>query len=85
MKVVASKVKGNLGMSRVAQGMNLGKLKYEIKKFDGFPFMFHSRIPHEESRGCTKQHLLLDLMMLEDQEHMQGHALAKNMFLPATS
>jgi hypothetical protein len=80
---VASKVKVNLGMGMKAQGTNLSK--QEIKKLDGFLFLFHSRVPQEETRGCTTQHLLLDLMMLEYQEHMEDHAVAGNMFLPTTS
>ena len=80
---VASKVKDNLGLGMMAQGMNLSK--QEIKKLDGFLFLFHSRVPQEETRGCTTQHLLLDQMMLEYQEHMEDHAVAGNMFLPTTS
>ena len=80
---VASKVKFNLGMGMMAQGTNLSK--QEIKKFDGFLFLFHSRVPHEETRGCSTQHLLLDLLMLDYQEHMVDHAVAGNMFLPTTS
>ena len=80
---VASKVKDNLGLVMMAQGMNLNK--QEIKKLDGFLFLVHSRVRQEESRGCTTQHLLLDLMMLEYQEHMEDHAVAGNLFLPTTS
>ena len=44
---VASKVKVNLGLGMMAQGTNLSK--QEIKKLDGFLFLFHSRVPQEET------------------------------------
>ena len=80
---VASKVKDNLGLGMMAQGMNLSK--QEIKKLDGFLFLVHSRVPQEETWGCNTQHLLLNLLILEYQEHMVDHAVAGNMFLPTTS
>ena len=80
---VVSKVKVHLGLGMMAQGTNLSK--QEIKKFDGFLFLFHSRVPHEETRGCSTLHLLLDLLMLDYQEHMVDHAVAGNTFLPTTS
>ena len=78
-----SKVKVNLGLGMMAQGTNLSK--QGIKKLIGFLFLFHSRVPQEETWGCNTQHLLLDLLILEYQEHMVDHAVAGNMFLPTTS